>query len=93
MRQTLRAHDTFSKMKAGFRNAELGANSTSAAITVGDFSSVMFLGNLFITSSIVARRDALVQAGLFDLSFRSMPAVDHGTGSGACARLERRGSD
>lgn len=68
MRQTLRAHDTFSKMKAGFRNAELGANSTSAAITVGDFSSVMFLGNLFITSSIVARRDALVQAGLFDLS-------------------------
>ena len=65
------AYKSYDRLRDRFEERQIAAADSSATLFFGDFSSPMFLGNFFVTSTVVVRRDVLMQAGLFDVAMRN----------------------
>ena len=65
--RTYTAYKSFDRVRDRFQERQIAVRDSSVNMFFGDFSSPMFLGNFFITSTVVVRRDALIQAGLFNI--------------------------
>ncbi len=66
--RTYSVYKSYDRLSDRFQERQIPANGSSATMFFGDFSSPMFLGNFFITSTVVVRRDVLLRAGLFDVA-------------------------
>jgi GT2 family glycosyltransferase len=64
--RTYTAYRSYDRLRRHFEECQIIANDAPVKMFLGDFSSPMFLGNFFITPTVMVRRDALIQAGLFD---------------------------
>ncbi|MGE4048347.1 MAG: glycosyltransferase, partial [Acetobacteraceae bacterium] len=69
--RTYSAYRCYDRLRHRFQEQQLPTDDFSAPFFFGDFSSPMFLGNFFVTSTVVVRRDALMQAGGFDIEMRN----------------------
>jgi glycosyltransferase involved in cell wall biosynthesis len=65
--RTYTAYKSFDRVRDQFQERQIAVKDASVTMFFGDFSSPMFLGNFFVTSTVVVRRDALIQAGLFNI--------------------------
>ena len=54
-----------------FGRSEIAVNGGMAVLLHGDFAGAMFLGNFFVTSTVMVRREALARAGDFDPAMRN----------------------
>jgi glycosyltransferase involved in cell wall biosynthesis len=66
--RTYSVYKSYDRLREQFEEHQIVLGDASATLFFGDFSSPMFLGNFFVTSTVVVRRDVLLQAGLFDVA-------------------------
>lgn len=64
-------HRSYAHVRDRFTECQIEANGSLVPMFYGDFSSPMFLGNFFVTPTVVVRRDVLNKAGLFDVAMRN----------------------
>ncbi len=58
------------RLRGRFARSEVPVNGAGATLFHGDFAGAMFLGNFFVTSTVLVRREALLRAGAFDAAMR-----------------------
>jgi glycosyltransferase involved in cell wall biosynthesis len=64
--RTYSVYRFYDRLRARFEERQIMANGAPATLFFGDFASPMFMGNFFVTSTVMVRRDVLTQAGPFD---------------------------
>jgi len=69
--RTYSVYKLFERVRSRFSEQYLIVGDRSGTLYFGDFSSPMFLGNFFLTSTVIVRRDVLQRAGAFDLEMRN----------------------
>lgn len=68
--RTYSAYRWYDRVCAHFQECRLDIDGRSVPFFFGDFSAPMFLGNFFVTSTVIVRRDILARAGSFDPAMR-----------------------
>lgn len=69
--RTYSAYKWYNQARSHFQEQQFVLGTICGTLFFGDFSSPMFLGNFFVTSTVLVRRDILVHAGPFDPDMRN----------------------